>query len=82
MLAAIPTPVADKPLTRREAAEFLTAHGYRISPSQFDKLCQPRSKRGQGPKPLGRFGRDFLYRPADLLAWAQARAGAGLADEP
>jgi hypothetical protein len=61
----------ERPLTRREAAEFLTSHGFRISYATLAKLCSPAIS--EGPVSCGRWGRDSLYVPSDLLAWAQNR---------
>jgi hypothetical protein len=63
------------PLTRREAAEFLTARGFRISTSNLAKLCSPAI--GGGPPSCGRWGRDCLYLPSELLAWAKRRMQSG-----
>jgi hypothetical protein len=56
-------------LDRKEAAQFLTAHGYRTAPATLAKLACI----GGGPA-FESFGRRPLYREADLLAWAQARS--------
>lgn len=63
------------PLTRREAAEYLTGRGYRISYSTLTKLCSPAIDKG--PKSCGIFGRDAMYLPSVLLAWAEHRMSAG-----
>jgi hypothetical protein len=55
-------------LSRRDAAQFLTEHGYKTAPSTLAKFACL----GGGP-PFISFGRRPLYRPADLAAWAQAR---------
>ena len=55
-------------LDRKEAAQFLTAHGYRTAPATLAKLACI----GGGPG-FQSFGRRPLYREADLLAWAQGR---------
>ncbi len=62
------TPDNDRNLTRREAAEFLTAHGYRVAPTTLAKYATV----GGGPV-YQCFGRKPLYKPADLLAWASSR---------
>ena len=56
-------------LDRKEAAQFLTAHGYRTAPATLAKLACI----GGGPA-FESFGRRPLYREAELLAWAQARS--------
>ena len=56
-------------LDRKEAAQFLTAQGYRTAPATLAKLACI----GGGPA-FESFGRRPLYREADLLAWAQARS--------
>jgi hypothetical protein len=50
-------------LDRRQAADFLTARGYRIAPATLAKLASI----GGGPT-FQSFGRKPLYREADLLA--------------
>jgi hypothetical protein len=74
-------------LDRRQAADFLTARGYRTAPATLAKLACI----GGGPM-FESFGRKPLYREADLLAWAQTRttgprrstsdAGTGRSDTP
>src|SRR5215831_20059337 len=59
----------DHLLDRKEAASFLTAHGYRTAPATLAKLACI----GGGP-PFESFGRRLLYRETELLAWAQARS--------
>jgi hypothetical protein len=61
----------EHPLTRREAAQFLTERGFRISYATLAKLCSPAIS--EGPQSCGRWGRDSLYMPSGLLAWAQNR---------
>ena len=58
-------------LTRREAARFLTAHGYPLSFKTLTVLCQPSNFRG--PPAAAMWGRRVLYDPAKLLEWAEAR---------
>lgn len=58
-------------LTRREASQFLTDHGYPFAASTLAKIFSL----GGGP-PCRHFGRKPLYAPADLLAWAQGRTSA------
>jgi hypothetical protein len=60
---------AVRQLDRRQAADFLTAHGYKTAPATLAKLACL----GGGPT-FCSFGRKPLYREADLLAWAQARS--------
>ena len=55
-------------LDRKEAAQFLTSHGYRTAPATLAKLACL----GGGPV-FESFGRRPLYREDDLLAWAAAR---------
>jgi hypothetical protein len=55
-------------MDRRQAADFLTARGYRTAPATLAKLASI----GGGPI-FESFGRKPLYREADLLAWAEAR---------
>jgi len=54
-------------LDRRQAADFLSAHGYRTAPTTLAKLACI----GGGPT-FASFSRKPLYREADLLAWARA----------
>lgn len=60
-----PTPL----LTRREAARFLTDAGFPCASPTLAKLAY----QGGGPR-FVKFGLRTLYRPDDLLAWAQSRA--------
>jgi hypothetical protein len=55
-------------LDRKEAASFLTSHGYRTAPATLAKLACL----GGGPV-FESFGRRPLYREGNLLAWAEAR---------
>jgi hypothetical protein len=59
----------DRPLTRAEAAVFLTDRGYRIAKATLDKLAVI----GGGPI-FEKWGRKPLYRPADLLSWVASRS--------
>jgi hypothetical protein len=59
----------ERRLDRKEAASFLTAHGYRTAPATLAKLACI----GGGPA-FESFGRRPLYRESDLLAWAQSRS--------
>jgi len=59
----------ERRLDRKEAASFLTAHGYRTAPATLAKLTCI----GGGPA-FESFGRRPLYRETELLAWAQARS--------
>jgi hypothetical protein len=58
-------------LTRRQLAEFLTAHGYPITASTLDKLAMP--SRGEGPPSDGFWGNRALYDPQKALRWAEER---------
>ena len=60
--------VQDRRLGRKDAAQFLTDHGYRTAPATLAKLACL----GGGPI-FESFGRRPLYREPDLLAWAEAR---------
>jgi hypothetical protein len=68
-------PADENPLTRREAAEFLTTRGYRISASTLAKMCSPAIN--TGPASCGRWGRDSMYMPSALLVWARQRMSPG-----
>ncbi len=61
----------ERRLTRREAAEFLTERGFRVAPATLAKYATI----GGGPL-YQSFGRRPLYRPADLLAWVEAKSTA------
>jgi hypothetical protein len=62
-------------LTRAQAAQFLTARGYKISKRYLEKLSCPSG--GQGPRVDIWFGGRALYKPEDLLRWAEARCKPG-----
>jgi len=58
-------------LTRRQAAEWLTAKGYPTAKTTLDKLATI------GGSPTYRiFGNRAIYTTADLLEWAEARLSA------
>ena len=58
----------ERQLDRRQAAQFLTDHGYRTASATLAKLACL----GGGPV-FRSFGRKPLYSAPDLLAWAQSR---------
>ena len=60
----------DALLTRRQAAEALTARGYPLS----ERTLSTKASRGGGPI-YCHFGPRVLYRWADLLEWAESRLG-------
>ncbi len=60
-------------LTRAELPRFLRRHGYPISRSSIDKLSMPSRGERAGPKPVGVWGNRHLYRPEEVLAWAERR---------
>jgi hypothetical protein len=62
---------AEKLLTRRQAAEFLTEQGYPTSVSTLAKLSMPSV--GEGPPCEGLWGNRMIYRPSRLLRWAKER---------
>jgi hypothetical protein len=67
--AAPPTPIdPDALLPRRDAAEALTARGFRVS----ERTLATKVTRGGGP-PYRRFGPRVIYKWSDLLAWAEGR---------
>jgi hypothetical protein len=47
--------------------------GIRISVSTLHKKLMPSL--GTGPKPAGRWGGRPIFRPADILRWAQSQIG-------
>lgn len=55
-------------LSRKQAADFLTARGTAIAKTTLGKLASI----GGGPK-FYRFGNRALYRREDLLAWVDQR---------
>ena len=55
-------------LTRAQAADALSRHGYKMAPATLATLAT----RGGGP-PFARFGAHVQYVWADALAWAQRR---------
>ena len=59
---------ADTLLTRKQAADALTARGYPTS----DRTLSTKATRGGGPV-FRHFGPRVLYRWGDLLDWAQGR---------
>lgn len=58
----------ERPLTRVEAAAFLTERGYRVAYATLNKYATV----GGGPV-FESFGRRPLYRPSALLAWAASK---------
>lgn len=58
----------ERRLDRKQAAQFLTALGYRTAHATLAKLACI----GGGPT-FQSFGRKPLYREADLVAWAEAK---------
>lgn len=61
-------------LIRRDAAAYLSQHGFPIKPATLSAYAS----RGGGPR-YRRWGQRALYDPADLLAWAATRLGASAA---
>ena len=59
----------DRPMTTAVLAEWLTEQGYPITKNSLNKHRHEKT----GPEPYAKWGRCFLYRPADALAWAEAR---------
>jgi hypothetical protein len=57
-------------LTRDRAAAYLQTLGYPISKNRLAKMAVE----GGGPL-YQRWGGRVIYRPAELRAWAEARAG-------
>jgi len=52
-------------MTREQAVSFLKGRGYPVSMEAFI--------RRNGPPPMGKWGRRYLYEPRTLLAWAERR---------
>jgi hypothetical protein len=62
-------------LTRAQVPQFLKTRGLPITKRYFEKLSVPS---GQGGPRVDRwFGNRALYRPEDVLAWAEARCKPG-----
>jgi hypothetical protein len=57
-------------LSRKDAARFLTANGYKTSPSTMAKWA---SWGTQDSPPFRRWGRNVVYSKVDLLAWARSK---------
>jgi len=60
-------------MTRKQALEFIRAHGFPISDAYFSKLCLP--SRNSGPPVSRWFGGKPLYEAGPTLAWANSRCG-------
>ena len=58
----------DRRLTRREAADFLTARGYRVAIATLAKYATI----GGGPA-YSKFGARPTYTERDLLAWVASK---------
>jgi hypothetical protein len=71
MAPSVPAADSSDPdvLTRDRAAEFLRAKGYPITAKRLAKLAHE----GGGPI-YRRWGSRVIYKPPDLLTWAEARA--------
>lgn len=55
-------------LPRAAAAEFLASNGYPVAKNTLQKYATV----GGGPK-YRRFGNRVLYKPKDLLDWAESK---------
>ena len=62
------TDTGEKRLNRKEAADYLTARGYRTAAATLAKMATL----GGGPV-YESFGRTPLYKPTDLLAWIASK---------
>jgi hypothetical protein len=62
-------------LTRVQSVQFLNDRGYPITKRYFEKLSVPSS--GQGPRVDAWFGGRALYKPEELLNWAEGRCKPG-----
>ena len=60
---------SERPLTRREASDYLTRLGYKVASSTLAKYATI----GGGPV-YELFGRHPRYRPPNLRAWIAARS--------
>jgi hypothetical protein len=61
-------PENERPLTRAEAAAYLSERGYRVAYATLNKYATV----GGGPA-FETFGRRPLYRPDELLAWVASK---------
>jgi hypothetical protein len=59
-----------KYLTRRQAAQYLTEHGFKTSNSTLAKWACWGTQAGP---PFRRWGRQTVYEPTALLGWARAK---------
>ena len=64
---------SERLMTRRQALEFIRAHGFPISEAYFSKLCLP--SRNSGPPVARWFGGKPLYLAEPTLNWANSRCG-------
>jgi len=51
-------------MTRQQAVEFLRGRGFPVSLDAINR---------DPPTPMGRWGKNLLYEPRELLAWASRR---------
>ena len=52
--------------------DLLEKNGFRrLTQSTLQKICKPSV--GQGPKPIGKWGKHNIYTPSDWLKWAEER---------
>jgi hypothetical protein len=58
-------------LTKKQAAEFLSANGFPITKRQFEKLSLPSA--ADPPRVEAWWGDRALYTQDELLRWARAR---------
>ena len=62
----------EKYLMLQDLSEFIRERrGIRVALSSLEKMVAPAN--GSGPPVASRWGRRPLFRPADVLAWADAR---------
>jgi hypothetical protein len=59
-----------KYVTRKQASAVLADHGIPVAPATLATMAT----RGGGPS-FRKFGQRVLYRPEDLVAWAERRLG-------
>jgi len=65
----MPDEKRERPYTTQQLSQFLRDNGYPVSSNQLNK----RRSEGTGPKPFGKFGRNYLYSPSTALEWARSR---------
>jgi len=83
-----PLPLSEyRYLTKCQGLRYLNDAGFPIGTATWTKLTSPGSTGKDGPVCCGYWGRRPLFRPTDLIAWAEGRlrptadSAAALADD-